>query len=101
MCRVQGQAETVPAFLVPTCKRCQMRRDQLFKRYVIVASLMCERSEVVSAGQVAFQVHGATTHRLTDFSDAVDHALSNSGAFSRASMLNPGQLSDVLLWRKS
>lgn len=95
-----GRGErSVPAFVEPTCRRCGPLRASVRSSYVSAAIELLKTHREVSAGQVAYRVHGRRFWRLEDMSLEADQALSDSGLFARASYITGGRFSDVTLWR--
>jgi hypothetical protein len=89
----------VALFQGPECKRCTKLAAQQNNVYVEQAKALAAVSDVISAGQVAYRMHGSRTR--IEHNEAVDFALMASDAFKRASMLGASRLAEVYLWRKS
>jgi hypothetical protein len=92
-------ASFVAIFAGPTCKRCTKLVALQNGTYVEHAKQLLASAEVISAGQVAFRVHGRQTR--IEHNEAADFALMASTDFRRASFLGASRFREVYLWRQS
>jgi hypothetical protein len=81
----------------PTCQRCAELRPGARRLYVAMARHLLATRKTVSAGEVAYHVHGHATHRLEHLALEADRALFDAD-FIRASFIG-GRFGDVTLWR--
>jgi hypothetical protein len=82
------------------CKRCRKLVAAQNSAYIEQAKALAAVSDVISAGQVAYRVHGSRTR--IEHNEAVDFALMAArDEFRRASMLGASRFHEVYLWRQS
>jgi hypothetical protein len=82
------------------CKRCSRMIAAQNRAYVEQARALLSDRDVISAGQIAYRVHGARAR--VEHNEAADFALMAArDEFRRASMLGASRFAEVYLWRRS
>ena len=92
-------ARIVTLFQDIECSRCRKIADTIKSSYRAQALELLKGRDVISAGQVAYRVHGRNLS--IEHNEAVDFALMSSPEFKRASMLGATRFAEVYLWRKA
>lgn len=89
------------SWIAPTCQRCAEMRPRLRQAYVSMARhLLATRARPVSAGEVAYHVHGHATANLERLAAEADQAMGAAG-LQIASWRTASRFADVVLYREA